>query len=298
MAQITAADVKKLREMTSAGMMDCKRALSETDGDMDAAVDFLRKKGLAAAAKKAGRVAAEGIVLATSTGNSGVILEVNSETDFVSKNEQFREFVDHLAKLILNKNPADVDALNALSFDGEHSVKQALSRLISTIGENMSIRRFDRIQLGHGVVSSYVHGAGKIGVLIGIKGKEDQSLIDIARGIAMHVAAVNPRHIRREEVPSDAIERERSVLSERAAASGKPEHIIDKIVHGQLNKFYSEICLLDQEFVMDTDHTVAGALAAVQPDSEVVLMRRFQLGEGIEKEESDFAAEVAAQVNG
>jgi len=240
MAQITAADVKKLREMTGAGMMDCKKALSESDGAMDGAVDFLRKKGLAAAAKKAGRVAAEGMILATSTGSSGIILEVNSETDFVSKNEQFRKFVNDLSQLILDENPTDVDALNALNFDGEHSVEQALSRLISTIGENMSIRRFGRVHLDDGIVSSYVHGAGRIGVLVGIHGHDDQPLTDIARGIAMHVAAANPQYIRREDVSSDAVERERSVLSERAAASGKPEHIIDKIVSGQLNKFYSD----------------------------------------------------------
>lgn len=298
MAQITAADVKQLREMTGAGMMDCKKALSESDGEMDSAVDFLRKKGLAAAARKAGRVAAEGMVLATSTGSSGIILEVNSETDFVSKNEQFRNFVNDLGRLILDENPTDADALNALNFDEEHSVEQALSRLISTIGENMSIRRFDRIQMDDGVVSAYVHGVGKIGVLVGIQGRDDQALNNLARGIAMHVAAANPQYIRREEVPADAVERERSVLSERAAASGKPEHIIDKIVSGQLNKFYSEICLLEQAFIMDTDHTVAKALSAAQADADVVFMRRFQLGEGIEKEESDFAAEVAAQING
>jgi len=298
MAQITAADVKQLREMTGAGMMDCKKALSESDGEMDSAVDFLRKKGLAAAARKAGRVAAEGMVLATSTGSSGIILEVNSETDFVSKNEQFRNFVNDLGRLILDENPTDADALNALNFDEEHSVEQVLSRLISTIGENMSIRRFDRIQMDDGVVSAYVHGVGKIGVLVGIQGRDDQALNNLARGIAMHVAAANPQYIRREEVPADAVERERSVLSERAAASGKPEHIIDKIVSGQLNKFYSEICLLEQAFIMDTDHTVAKALSAAQADADVVFMRRFQLGEGIEKEESDFAAEVAAQING
>ncbi len=298
MAKITAADVKKLREMTGAGMMDCKKALSESDADMNGAVDFLRKKGLAAAAKKAGRVAAEGVVLATSAGNSGVILEVNSETDFVSKNEKFRVFVDHLGQIIADKSPSDAKALNALHFDEEYSVEQALSRLISTLGENMSIRRFDRVHLDHGVVSSYVHGVGRIGVLVGIKGENEQALNDLARGIAMHVAAANPQYIRREEVPSDAVDRERSVLSERAAASGKPEHIIDKIVSGQLNKFYAEICLLEQGFILDTDQTVAKALAAAQSGAEVVFMRRFQLGEGIEKEEGDFAAEVAAQING
>ncbi len=298
MTQITAADVKKLRGMTGAGMMDCKKALSASDGDMDAAVDFLRKKGLSAASRKAGRVAAEGIVLAMNTGNSGVILEVNSETDFVSKNDQFRGFVDSLGQLILRENPADAGALNTLDFSDGYTVEQTLSRLISAIGENMSIRRFDHVQVDGGVVSSYVHGAGRIGVLLGIKGKEGQPLNDLARGIAMHVAAANPRYVCREEVPPDAVARERSVLSDRAAESGKPEHILDKIVSGQLNRFYSEICLLEQPFIMDTDQTVTQVLAAVQPDAKVVFMRRFLLGEGIEKEESDFATEVAAQVNG
>jgi len=298
MAQITAADVKKLREMTGAGMMDCKKALSASDGNLDAAVDFLRKKGLSAAAKKAGRVAAEGIVMATANKNIGVIIEVNSEIDFVSKNERFRSFVNDLGQLILRKNPADVDALNKLDFGGGQSVEQALSQMISTIGENMSIRRFDRTQVDHGVASAYVHGAGKIGVLVGITGGDGDPLNKIARGIAMHVAAANPQYIRREDVPADAVERERTVLSERAAASGKPEHIIDKIVSGQLNKFYADICLLEQAFIMDADQTVAKALAAVQQDAEIVFVRRFQLGEGIEKEENDFVAEVAAQVNG
>jgi len=298
MARITAADVKKLREMTGAGMMDCKKALSASDGNLDAAVDFLRKKGLSTAAKKAGRVAAEGIVLATANENIGVIIEVNSETDFVSKNEQFRSFVNDLGQLILRENPADVDALKKLDFGDGHSVEQALSQMISTIGENMSIRRFDRIQVDHGIASAYVHGAGKIGVLVGITGGDDDAFNAIARGIAMHVAAANPQYIRREDVPADAVERERTVLSERAAASGKPEHIIDKIVSGQLNKFYADICLLEQAFIMDTDQTVARALACVQQDAEVVFVRRFLLGEGIEKEENDFATEVAAQVNG
>jgi len=287
---ITAADVKKLREISGAGMMDCKKALSETDGDIDAAVDFLRKKGLAAASKKAGRVAAEGIVITLTEGNTGVVLEVNSETDFVSKNDQFVAFANKIAGLIIKANPADVDALKTLPFDGDLNVEQALSQLISTIGENMSIRRFARTEVD-GTVASYVHGGGKIGVLIGIEGDVDA---DLARGVAMHVAAANPRFIARDDVDAEAVERERSVLSERAIASGKPAAIVDKIVSGQLNKFYSEICLLEQEFVMDTDQKVGKALGK----ASVVSMDRFQLGEGIEKKEEDFAAEVAAQIQG
>jgi len=286
---ITAADVKKLREISGAGMMDCKKALNETDGNIDAAVDFLRKKGLAAASKKAGRVAAEGVVVSVSEGNVGVVLEVNSETDFVSKNEQFVGFVNKIAALIIKENPADLDALKALPFDSEHHVEQALSQLIATIGENMSIRRFERAEAT--TVASYVHGGGKIGVLIGIDGNVDAAL---ARGVAMHVAAANPRFIARDDVDADTAARERAVLSERAIASGKPEAIVEKIVTGQMNRFYSETCLLEQDFVMDTDQKVGKALG----DASVVSMTRFQLGEGIEKKEEDFAAEVAAQIQG
>ncbi len=297
MAKITAADVKKLREATGAGMMDCKKALNEVDGNHDAAVDFLRKKGLAAASKKAGRVAAEGVVATATQGNASVVLEVNAETDFVSKNEQFVAFVDALNALILDKRPADVDALKALPFDGGLNVEQALSQLIATIGENMSIRRFAVLE-SDGATASYIHGAGKIGVLVAIDGDSNDALQEVARGVAMHVAAVNPMFISRGEVTEDAVERERKVLTDRALASGKPAAIVEKIVTGQMNKFYSENCLLDQEFVMDTDTTVAKAIKAVQADAELVGMVRFGLGEGIEKEENDFAAEVAAQVNG
>jgi elongation factor Ts len=298
MSQISAADVKKLREMTGAGMMDCKKALTETNGDLDAAVDFLRKKGLAAASKKAGRVAAEGVVVAVAEGNVGVVLEVNAETDFVSKNEKFTDFVNRLASFIIANKPADVEALKAMEFEGGLTVEQALSQLIATIGENMNIRRFELVEVENGVVAAYVHGAGKIGVAIGIEGEANDALAEIGRGIAMHAAAVNPQYIARADVAEEAVERERSVLSERAAASGKSENIIAKIVEGQLNKFYSEVCLLEQDFVIDSDNKVSKALAAVQKDASIVAMVRYGLGEGIEKEESDFAAEVAAQVGG
>jgi len=287
---ITAADVKKLRDLSGAGMMDCKKALTETDGDIDAAVDFLRKKGLGAASKKAGRVAAEGLVVSVSEGNVGVVLEVNAETDFVSKNDQFVGFVNAIAQLIIKENPADVDTLKAMDFDGEHTVEQALSQLIATIGENMNIRRFERIEAAGGV-AGYVHGAGKIGVLVGVEG---DAAADLIRSVAMHVAAANPQFIARDDVDAETVERERTVLSERAIASGKPEAIVDKIVTGQLNKFYSDICLLEQDFVMDTDQKVGKALG----DATVVAMARFALGEGIEKKEEDFAAEVAAQIQG
>jgi len=296
MAQITAADVKKLREMTGAGMMDCKKALSETAGDMDGAVDFLRKKGLSAASKKAGRVAAEGMVVALADGGTGVLIEVNAETDFSSKNDIFTTFAKELGELALREKPADLEALKALDMEGS-SVQDTLTRLISTIGENMDIRRYELAQVD-GLVSAYVHGGGKIGVLVGLKGSADDALADLGRGIAMHIAAVNPQYISREQVPAEAVERERTVLSERAAASGKPENIIEKIVSGQLNKFYSDVCLLEQDYVMDTDQKVGKAVQAAQSGAELLVMTRFQLGDGIEKEESDFAAEVAAQING
>jgi elongation factor Ts len=294
---ITAADVKKLREATGAGMMDCKKALTEVGGDFDAGVDYLRKKGLSAASKKAGRIAAEGVVVTLSRGNAAVVLEVNAETDFVSKNDQFVSFVDSLAGFILDNRPANVDALLASSLDGALTIEQTLSQLISTIGENMSIRRFQVLE-AEGVVSAYVHGAGKIGVLVAVQGEANDALTDIARNVAMHVAAVNPLFVSRESVTEEAANRERKVLTERALASGKPEAIVEKIVAGQMSKFYSENCLLDQEFVMDSDKTVSKAVSDVQAGASVVAVARFALGEGIEKKEEDFAAEVAAQIAG
>ncbi|MDX8408799.1 MAG: translation elongation factor Ts [Mariprofundales bacterium] len=298
MAKITAADVKQLRETSGAGMMDCKKALTEVGGDMDAAVDYLRKKGLAAASKKAGRVAAEGVVLAVASGTAGVVIEVNSETDFVSKNEQFTGFVSQLADLVLERRPADVAALAALAFDDTRSVEQALSQLIATIGENLSIRRFEVAAVGNGSIGAYVHGAGKIGVLVAVEGVADAALDTTARNVAMHVAAANPLCVSRDNMPQEAVARERGVLSERAAASGKPAQIIDKIVEGQMRKFYAESCLIEQSFVMDADVTVAEAVNNTQAGAKVVSMARFQLGDGIEKKSEDFAAEVAAQLNG
>ena len=298
MAKITAADVKKLREISGAGMMDCKKALAEVDGDIDAAVDFLRKKGLAAASKKAGRIAAEGVVLAKSTGQSGVVIEVNSETDFVSKNEQFVGFVNQVADIVLAQSPADVPALLALPFDDTRTVEEALAQLIATIGENMSVRRFSKLDVEEGSVGAYVHGGGKIGVLVAVSGQRDEALDGVARNVAMHVAAANPLCVARDDMDQEVVARERQVLSERAAATGKPAAIIDKIVDGQMRRFYSESCLVEQSFVMDTDLTVAEAVAKAQKGAQVVAMARFQLGEGIEKKEEDFAAEVAAQVHG
>ena len=224
------------------------------------------------------------------------VLEVNSETDFVSKNDKFRGFVDAISNIIIEKNPADLDVLKALPFDAEYNVEQALSQLIATIGENMNIRRFVRVE--GDVVASYVHGLGKIGVLVTINGQQSDALDEVSRGIAMHVAAVNPLFVTREDVSADVVEREKAVLSERAQASGKPAEIVEKIVLGQLSKFYAENCLLEQDFVVDSDVKVSKALANAQAGATIQSVSRFQLGEGIEKKEEDFAAEVAAQVKG
>lgn len=296
MATITAADVKKLRELSGAGMMDCKKALSACDGNMEEAVDFLRKKGLSAASKKSGRIAAEGSITAETDGCEGVLLEVNAETDFVSKNDQFNTFTKSLGELILAKSPADIEALKALPFTAENTVAEALSTLISTIGENMNIRRFSHVKAD--VVANYIHGNGRIGVMVAVQGESSDALREVARNIAMHVAAINPLCVRREEMPEAKVERERSILTERALASGKPEKIVEKIVSGQMNKFYAESCLLEQDFVVNSDLKVGDALKQVQKDANIVSVVRYELGEGIEKKESDFAAEVAAQVQG
>jgi len=296
MATITAADVKKLRELSGAGMMDCKKALTSVDGDMDAAVDYLRKKGLSAASKKSGRVAAEGTVTVYTNDTAALLLEVNAETDFVSKNDQFNAFVAEVGAIALEQAPADVDALLALSFDADNTVAEALSQRIATIGENMNIRRFARVESD--VVASYIHGGGRIGVVVNIKGEASDAVREVARGIAMHVAAVNPLCVSRDDMPADAVEREKAVLSERAIASGKPAAIVDKIIGGQLNKFYAESCLLEQDFVVNSDLKVADALKQADANASIISVVRFALGEGIEKVESDFAAEVAAQVKG
>ncbi len=289
MATITAADVKKLREMTGAGMMDCKKALVEADGDFEKAVDILRKKGVAAAQKKAGRVAAEGAAVAKSAGRAGAVVEVNSETDFVAKNELFRGFVEGLLDRILAHRPADPDALLALEWEGGRSVQDALVELVAKIGENIRIRRFAILEGDH--VASYVHMGGKIAVLAAFAGEVDE---ENAHKVAMHIAAMNPRYRAREDVPEADLAREREVLTEQARATGKPEHILEKIVEGRLRKFYEENCLLEQPFVFDEDRKVADLLGG----AELTGFVRYQLGEGIEKQESDFAAEVAAQVKG
>lgn len=291
---ITASMVKELRERTGAGMMDCKKALTQTEGDMDKAVDFLREKGLAAAAKKASRVAAEGVVEAyvSEDVKVGVIVEINCETDFVAKTDNFQEMVRAIAAHIAKTNPADVDALNASEIEAGKTVADLVTASIAKIGENISLRRFARYEVEDGMVAAYIHAGGKIGVLVNLKGGN----AELGKDIAMHVAAANPSYLNRDQVPTAELEHEKAVLSEQARNEGKPEKIIEKMVTGRIQKYYKEVCLLDQEFVKDPDFTVAKLVAA--NNTEIVDFARFQLGEGIEKRQDDFAAEVMAAAKG
>jgi elongation factor Ts len=308
MAEITAALVKELREKTGAGMMDCKKALAETAGDLEAAVDWLRKKGLAAAAKKAGRVAAEGLVAVAAAGTRGVAVEVNAETDFVARNEQFQGFASTVAKVALDAG-SDVEAIKAAAFPGAgKSVAEQLTALIATIGENMNLRRAARLEVSQGVVATYMHsaaapGLGKIGVLVALESAGDTAKLEaLGKQIAMHVAAANPLFLDVSSVDSSALDRERAVLTEQAQASGKPAAVIEKMVEGRVRKYYEEVCLLEQVFVIDQENKISKVVdnAAKDVGAPIKLTGfvRFALGEGIEKEEKDFAAEVAAQLGG
>lgn len=303
MAEITAAAVKELRERTGAGMMDCKKALGETNGDMEAAIDWLRTKGLAAAAKKAGRTAAEGLVGVSVSGTRGAAVEVNSETDFVAKNEQFQEFVRTVADLALESD-ADVESLLKAAWPAGGSVEEKLTANIATIGENQSLRRVAVLDVNEGVVVSYVHnaaapGLGRIGVLVALEGSGDSAAMEaLGKQLAMHIAAANPQALRGEDLDPAMIERERAIASEKAAESGKPAEIVAKMVEGTIAKFRKENALLSQLFVMDNKTKVEDVIAAEAKTlgSPITLQAyvRFQLGEGIEKKETDFAAEVAA----
>ncbi|MGF1641855.1 MAG: translation elongation factor Ts [Rhodospirillales bacterium] len=308
MAEVTATLVKELRERTGAGMMDCKRALIESAGDIEAASDWLRKKGLSAAAKKAGRTASEGLVGVCIEGHRGAVVEVNAETDFVARNEQFREFVRTVARLALHHGD-DVEALKALPFPGTgRTVAEQLTHMIATIGENMNLRRAAVRAVDNGFVGSYVHnaqapGLGKIAVLVGLEsGGTVGALEALGKQLAMHVAAANPQAVSRDDVGADVLERERAILIEQARAAGKAEAIVEKMVQGRLSKFYEEICLLDQTFVVDGETKVAEIVeAAAQDAGAPIRVRgfvRFALGEGIEKKGQDFAAEVAKAVGG
>ena len=304
MAEITAALVKELREKTGAGMMDCKKALNETAGDVEAAIDWLRKKGLAAAAKKAGRVAAEGLVSIAASGTAAVVVEVNAETDFVARNEQFQGFVKAVADVALTAGD-DVEVVKKAALPGVgKSVEEQLTALIATIGENMNFRRAKRLSVSAGVVASYMHssvapGLGKIGVLVALESTGDAArLTELGKQIAMHVAAANPLFLDTTSVDTSALDRERAVLTEQAKASGKPDNVIEKMVEGRIRKYYEEVCLLEQVYVMDQESKISKVVEnlAKELGTPVKLtgFARFALGEGIEKEESDFAAEVAA----
>lgn len=300
MSNITARMVADLRAKTGAGMMDCKKALTETNGDADQAIDLLRKKGLSAAAKKAGRIAAEGLVEALADDKRCAVVEVNSETDFVAKNEAFKAFVAGVAKVVLDNGPADLEALLALPFEGTgRTVAEEQNHQIATIGENLGVRRFVRTEVAAGVVASYVHGNGKIGVSVALEtDSNDEKVSLLARQIAMHVAAANPQYLERSQVPADVVAKEKEIMRAKALDSGKPENIVDKIIEGQINKFFGEVCLLEQVYVIDTDNKVKQVVDALAKElgSEVRLTSfvRYQLGEGVEKREDDFAAEVAS----
>lgn len=301
---ITAAMVKELRETSGAGMMDCKAALKETGGDMEAAVDWLRTKGLAKAAKKAGRVAAEGLVAVAAEGSKAVVVEVNSETDFVARNDNFQKLVRDIAATALTVD-GDVEKLAAAPYPGtDRTVEGEIKEAVGTIGENMTLRRSAGLSVSEGVVASYMHnaageGLGKIGVLVGLESAGDaDKLAALGKQIAMHVAATNPMALNTDELDPEAVERERTVYMEQARESGKPENIIEKMVEGRLRKFYEEVTLVKQSFVINPDLTVEKAVeeAAKEIGSPIKLTGfvRIALGEGIEKEETDFAAEVAA----
>ena len=290
---VTASQVKDLREKTGAGMMDCKKVLTETDGDMEKAIELLRERGIAKAAKKSGRVAAEGLVEAyvSEDGKTGAIVEVNSETDFVAKNEEFKTFVMNVAKQIVEKNPKDVEELLAQDSIEEpgKTVNEVLVGKIATIGENMNIRRFARFE-SEGLVESYVHGDGKIGVLVNFEKGEEE----LAKDVCMQIAAAKPEYLSREDVPQEQVEKEMEILKVQAMNEGKPAEIAEKMVHGRIGKFYGEICLLDQEFVKDPSVKVGDLINS--KGAKLVAFARLEKGEGIEKKEENFAEEVMKQI--
>lgn len=304
MAEITAALVKELREKSGAGMMDCKKALTETGGDLEAAVDWLRQKGLAAAAKKSSRVASEGLVGIKTDGTRGAVVEVNSETDFVARNDLFQAFVTEVSGLAL-AHDGDRDAVLQAGYPGEdRTVDEQLTHLIATIGENMAFRRAGAVSVNKGVVSSYMHtatapGLGKIGVVVGLESDADPAALDeLGKQLAMHIAATNPQAVTQDEVDPELAAREKAVLVEQARESGRPEEIIEKMVEGRMRKFFEEVVLLSQTWVIDGDNKVEQVIdaksKALGSPIAVTGFARFALGEGIEKQDDDFAAEVAA----
>ena len=290
---ITASQVKDLREKTGAGMMDCKKVLTETDGDMEKAIELLRERGIAKAAKKSDRIAAEGIVAAyvSEDGKVGAVVEVNSETDFVAKNEEFKTFVEDVAEQIAKENPANVEELLEQTSikDSNKTVKEVLTDKIAKIGENMTIRRFERFE-SNGLVEKYIHGDGKIGVLVDIENGD----AELAKDICMQIAAAKPEFLDREAVPQERLDKEMEILKAQAMNEGKPEAIAEKIVQGRVGKFYSEICLVEQEFVKNPDLKVKELLSS--KNAKINRFARFEKGEGIEKKEENFAEEVMKQI--
>ena len=307
MADVTAALVKELRNITGAGMMDCKKALNENEANIESSIDWLRSQGLAAAAKKSGRAASEGLVAVLTSAGKGAIIELNSETDFVARNEIFQSFAETICKIALDSD-GDVKSLKKASYENDGSVDEQLTHQIATIGENMDLRRSSVLEVQGGVVVSYMHnaikaGLGKIGVLVSLESSGDEAELNaLGKQIAMHVAAANPLALNRSSINQADLEREKAILTEQARDSGKPEEIIGKMVEGRLRKYYSEICLLEQPFVIDPDITVEKAVETValkvSTPIKVTDFIRFSLGDGVEKEEEDFAAEVAAVAGG
>ena len=287
-----ASDVKELREKTGAGMLDCKKALEATEGNMEAAVDWLREKGIAKAAKKESRIAADGLCQIKTEGNKAVILEVNSETDFVAKNEEFTNFVDYLVDVVLNNDLATVE--DVMNFnDGGETISEKLAALVAKIGEKISFRRFNVITKSDDeIFGTYKHMGGKIITVVVIKGGNEE----VAKDVAMQACAMNPTALNREGVPADVVEREAHIIKEQVMAEGKPENIAEKMVTGRLNKFYKEICLVEQDFIKDSGMTVADYVK--NNGGEIVSMIRYAVGEGIEKRQDNFAEEVMAQING
>ena len=292
---ITASQVKELREKTGAGMMDCKKVLTETNGDEEKAIELLRERGIAKAAKKSDRIAAEGLVATYVSDDNkvGVVVEVNAETDFVAKNEEFRGFVADVAEQIAKENPANIEELlNQKSIkDNSKTVGEVLTNKIATIGENMSIRRFERFE-ANGLIESYIHGDGKIGVLVELEGGDS----NLAKDICMQIAAARPEYLDRASVPAERVEKEMEVLKAQAMNEGKPAEIAEKMVQGRLGKFYAEICLVEQDFVKDPD-TKVGKLVESK-GAKILRFARFEKGEGLQKREENFAEEVAKQING
>lgn len=302
MAAITAQTVKELREMTGCGMMDCKKALAASDGDMDKAVEFLREKGLATAAKKAGRIASEGIVTVVIEGKVGVVLEVNAETDFVAKNAEFQGFVNAVAKIIIEKAPADVEALLALDYAEGQTVDAALKEKIATIGENMNIRRFVRYE---GDLVGYVHGGGRVGVMVKFNvadeaKAETDEFKEYAKNVALQIAAMNPLYLTSADVPAEVLDKEKEILTAQAINEGKPAAIAEKMVAGRIKKYYKEFCLVDQEYVKDGEKTITtytnDVAKSLGTSIEIAAFTRLEKGEGLEKKEENFADEVANMI--